>query len=73
MLSGASQATPASNFEPGSYENSIIGFDSEKHIVTGYFSEISADNSRPSIRCEFYFSGKLTGSVAKLKVYQLTL
>lgn len=73
LLSGSIPAAQISGLEPGSYDNAIIGFDSSNRIVTGYFSENSADDSRPLMRCEFYFSGQLTGSTAKLKIYQLTL
>jgi len=73
FLSGGSQATPISEFTAGVYDNAIVGIDEKKRIVTGYFSETSNDDSRPLIRCEFYFSGQLTGSTAQLKIYQLTL
>jgi len=73
FLTGGCQATQISGFTPGVYDNAIVGFDDEKKIVTGYFSETSSDESRPSMRCQFYFSGKLTGSKAQLKIYQLTL
>ena len=73
FLPGGSQATSISEFTTGIYDNTIVGFDREKKIVTGYFSETSSDDSRPLIRCEFYFSGQLYGSQAQLKIYQLTL
>jgi hypothetical protein len=70
---GCSYATQVASVTPGTYDNTIVAFDKSKKIVTGYFSESSANESSPSIQCEFYFAGVLTGSTAKLKIYQLTL
>lgn len=59
--------------QAGIYENTLVGSNVTEKLVTGFFAEKSNDGTRPSIHCEFYFSGKLTGSTSKIKVYQLTL
>lgn len=73
VLSGNGHAANVSEIMPGSYDNTLLAIDPVKKIVTGYFSQTSPDDTRPSVRCEFYFSGQINGSTAKLKIYQLTL
>ena len=73
LVTGRSYSAHLPGVTPGTYDNTIVAFDNSKKIVTGYFSETSANESSPSIHCEFYFAGVLTGSTAKLKIYQLAL
>jgi hypothetical protein len=73
VATGSSYAAQVTGVTPGIYDNTIVAFDNSKKIVTGYFSESAANESSPSIQCEFYFAGVLSGSTAKLKIYQLAL
>lgn len=73
LISENSHAAQTSRITPGSYASTLVAFNNSTQIVTGYFSITSADDTRPLVRCEFYFAGQLAGSTAKLKIYQLTL
>jgi hypothetical protein len=73
LVSGNSHAAKIAQIIPGSYDNTLVAFDPVNKRVTGYFSQNSPDETRPFVRCAFYFAGKMNGSTAKLKIYQLTL
>jgi hypothetical protein len=73
VATGSSYAAQVTGVTPGIYDNTIVAFENRKQIVTGYFSESSANDSSPSIQCEFYFAGVMSGSTAKLNIYQLPL
>lgn len=67
------QAADKQEFHAGTYDNALLAYDAVTNTITGFFAEKSEQDGRPSIRCEFYFAGKLIGATAKIKVYQLTL
>lgn len=74
LVPGESHGNGSGRPISGIYDNTVLGFDEDTKIVTGYFFDSRGDGDiSPVFNCSFFFSGVVRNTEVKLAVIQPTI